>query len=334
MMNRPRSCVGRVASRGVPVAWRTGLSAAALLFALALPGDSVAAALFTVGPDDPASFFPVPRALTPLTTGAVVGAGTNLGDGSVGFNGGLAFRPGSTPADDRLFAVGNDALFNSTLYSVATGGSGLASVLPLGAGFAGGLAWHAGEDAFYVVASNFLGASSLHRVPAAGGISSVEFVADIGFGFVGGLTYNADDGKLYAISTDVLGVPRVLNAITLGPTPTVAPLFSLGDGSLAFNGGLAYNALGDVFYAVSNDASFASTLNTFTLAGAGAFDVVGAIGVGFGNSALALVPGVIVTPVPEPAGETLAATALALLALLGAAPRARRRRRGGLATNA
>ncbi len=305
-----------------------GRAATALLIAaLVFPTFTNATTLFTVGPDDPTSFFPVPRALTPLTTAGVVGAATNLGDGSVGFTGGLAFRPGATLVDDRLFTVGNDSLFASTLYSVKTDGSGLAAEIGLGFGFGGGLAWHGGEAAFYAIASDFLGASTLHRVPAAGVISSVELVGSLGFGFIGGLTYNADDGKLYGISADSFGVPRVLNAITLGPTLTVDPLFALGDGSLGFNGGLAYDALADLFYIISNDFLFTSTLNTFTLAGAGAFDVVGGIGVGYGNRGLAFVPGVIVTPVTEPPGIAVLALALVLLAFMTGSRSAWRRRR-------
>ena len=84
---------------------------------------------------------------------------------------------------------------------------------------------------------------------------------------------------------------------------------------------------------VGNDALFASTLYSFALAGAGAFDPVGGIGIGFGNVALTLAPGVVVTPVPEPSAALLSIAGLLTLALLaGGWPVGRRHRGGGVAT--
>lgn len=294
-----------------------------LLATLTVPGIAGGVALYTIGADDPGSLFPVPRALTPLSTAGTVGAGTNLGDGSIGFNGGLAFRPGATPVDDLLFTVGNDSSLASSLYSVGTDGAGLTPVLGLGSGFTGGLAWHGAEQAFYTIASDLFGASALYRIPTAGGISGVDFVGDLGFGFIGGLTFNEDNGKLYAISTDLLGVPRVLSAITLGPTLSVDTVFTFAGSGFAVNGGLAYEASSDLFYAIRNDSGFNSTLGTFTLASAGAFDVIGGLGFGFGNRGLTLGPDVVITPVAEPSTLSMMITMLVLL-LLATADRARR----------
>jgi hypothetical protein len=60
----------------------------------------------------------------------------------------------------------------------------------------------------------------------------------------------------------------------------VTRLFNLGDGSVSFNGGLLFDSSGGQFYAISNDNLGNSTLETFTLSGAGAFTPLFSIGPG------------------------------------------------------
>jgi hypothetical protein len=289
--------------------------------ASALLGVGVAAhatALYTVGPDG----LSTPRTLTVLTTAGVPSAVTDLGDGSVGFNGGLAYRPG----DDRLYAAGTgfpSGAPQSNLHRFSTAGSDFASVSDLTASagtavaFTGGLAYRGGgDDAFYLIANDSLGASSLFR--QAAGSSALESLGDLGILGSAGLTYNADDDKLYVVASDSFGVPRSLSSITLGVTPTVAFVFDLGDGNSAFNGGLAYDAANDLFYVIANDSFANSSLDTFSLAGAGSLATVAAnFGAGFLNASLALAPA---APVPEPGS-----IALLVIGLLGLAATMHRR---------
>jgi hypothetical protein len=291
-----------------------GLIASALL---GLGGAAHATALYTVGPD---TVF-TPRTLTALTTAGVPTAITDLGDGSVGFNGGLAYRPG----DDRLYAAGTAfplGVPQSNLHRLSTTGSDFTSVLDLTAiagttvAFTGGLAYRSGDDAFYLIANDSFGASSLFR-HAAGG-STLESLGDLGIFGSAGLTYNADDDKLYVVASDSFGVPRSLSSITLGVTPAVAFVFDLGDGSSAFNGGLAYDDANNLFYVIANDSFANSSLDTFTLAGAGTLATLAAnFGPGFLNASLTLGPA---APIPEPGS-----IGLLVMGLLGLAATLRRR---------
>jgi hypothetical protein len=98
----------------------------ALGFLLAVSGASLTAEpfLFTIGPDN--NF--VPRSFTSISVDASsVTSLFNLGDGSLGFNGGLTFRP----TDGLFYAIANDGSGNSTIQSFSLAGAGtLTSVLP------------------------------------------------------------------------------------------------------------------------------------------------------------------------------------------------------------
>jgi hypothetical protein len=277
--------------------------------AVAAPFAAHADALFTIGPDaDP--FFPVPRVLNqlPKTAPVVAAPLATLGDGSIGFNGGLAYHTSSA----LLYSIGNDFLGDSTLYRMTTLGGSLTSVAGLGTGFNGGLAYNPDNDNFYAIANDMFGASSLYEVTAAG-VATALGTGPIGSGFYGGLTYNADDGKLYAIAGT--GVMRSVVEIDIVDIATVVamPLFDLGDGSLSFNGGLAYDDAADLFYVIGNESFVNSALFSFTLDGGGTdLTPIGtSFGQGFLNIGLALAPEV--TPVSEPPTLSL----VALIALLG-----------------
>jgi len=75
-----------------------------------------------------------------------------------GFTGGLAWRP----EDGLFYAVANDFLGNSMLYSI---NSGSATSLPVIMGTAkyGGLAWDSGSGFFYVIGIDELAESTLYR---------------------------------------------------------------------------------------------------------------------------------------------------------------------------
>jgi hypothetical protein len=193
---------------------------------------------------------------------------------------------------------------------MTTGGGSLTSIGGLGQGFNGGLAHDPVSGSLYAIANDFLGNSTLYSV-SAGGVPAP--LGPVGVGFYGGLTFNADDGMLYAMAGDAFGVMRRVMAIDIG-TAAATPLFDLADGSLGFNGGLAYDDVADLFYVIGNDFLANSALFTFTLAGAGA-DLTAldaAFGQGFLNVGLALGPEV--TPPPPPAVSEPPSAALLLLA--------------------
>jgi hypothetical protein len=263
------------------------------------------ASLFSVGPDANQ----VPRSFD-----AVGASGATsqflLGDGSLGFNGGLTYRA----ANASFYAVANDSSGNSSLVSFTPAGSGSYSTVgSLGSGFLGGLAYNSADGNFYAVSSDFLGNATLNRISADG--STVTALGVIGMGNYGGLAYNPDDGKLYAISGDAFGVQSKLNAIDIA-TATVASTTDLGDGSLSFNGGLAYDDDANLFYAISNDFMGSSALDSFTVGGSATPTVVAALGQGYLNAGLAWVsdnPGGGGS-VPEPGSTLLIAAALLSLA--------------------
>ena len=291
--------------------------------AVALPFAAHANALFTIGPDaNPV--FPVPRVLNQLPTTAPVGAAplATLGAGSIGFNGGLAYNTSSA----LLYSIGNDSAGSSTLYSMTTLGGTLTSIAPLGTGFNGGLAYNSADANLYAIANDMFAASSLYEVTATG-VATALGTDPLGIGFYGGLTFNPDDGKLYAIAGDSLGVMRIVVKIDIA-TVAATPLFDLGDGSLSFNGGLAYDDAANLFYVIGNDFLANSALFSFTLGGAGTdLTPIGtSFGQGFLNIGLALAPEVTPPTVSEPPTLSL----VALIALLGLAGRRLNSRAAGL----
>jgi hypothetical protein len=90
-------------------------------------------------------------------------------------------------------------------------------------------------------------------------------------------TVSAQATILFALSGDDFGTPRRVNQIDTS-TMTVTTLFDLGDGSIGFFG-LTY--ANDRFYTMGDDGSGASTLHSFTLAGAGATTALFGLGSGF-----------------------------------------------------
>ncbi|MFT7772950.1 hypothetical protein [Roseateles sp.] len=270
--------------------------------ALLLPVHALAA-LVSIGPD--ADF--VPRSLRSLSSPAPI---ASLGSGALAFNGGLVFDAGSS----RLFGIANDSFGNSQLYSFTAAGGGLTALgSRLGQGFYGGLALDPLTGNFYGVADDMLGGATLYAISAAGTATSL---GAIGSGYYGGLAWA--DGKLYAMAGDALGVQRSVYAIDIA-TASASLLFSLGDGSLGFNGGLAYDDVADLFYTIGNDSFGNSSLYAFTAGGAGAdlAELGSPFGQGFINAGLAIVPaGLVQEPLSE--SPTLPLVVLALfIASLG-----------------
>ena len=285
---------------------------------LAVCGAVQATALLTIGPDDPGALFPVPRELTALSTAGVASPVATLSDGSQAFNGGLAYRPSGSGGAEHLYAIANDSLGQSTLYRLDVDGGNLTAILSLGVGFTGGLAYDPGLDALYAIQTDLFSTqpgSSLFRVDLTSGPTLTALGALTGIyggGFGGGLTLNVSDGMLYGTAWDDVGNPRRLNAINRSSASDTT-VFDLGDGDLAFNGGLAYDPVSDAFFAIANDFAANSTLMTFLLSGAGTLSAVGAsFGQGFLNAGLAFAPEV--TPPPPPTVSEPSTLALMLLA--------------------
>jgi len=264
-------------------------------------GTAIAAdPLYAFGPDGNG----VGRVLSQVAPSA---PGVALGDGTAAFNGGLTYLA----SDERFYAIQNDASGNSALTSfTAAAPTTLATPRMLGMGFYGGLAADSDSSTLYAVASDPVGASTLYRIDPATGATAL---AALGFGYYGGLAFDSADGDLYAIGADDFGVQRRVSKIDLDAAggPSVTSLFDLGDSSLGFQGGLAFDASMQRFVVIGNDMFSRSSLYAFSTIGATSLvDLATPVGVGFVNAGLAFAPA---AAVPEPSTTLLFAAALPLL---------------------
>jgi hypothetical protein len=258
--------------------------------------------LYTFGPDGNG----VGRVLSRIVPPA---PGVALGDGTAAFNGGLAY----VASEERFYAISNDASGHSALTSfTAAAPTAMATPRALGTGFYGGLAADGDSSTLYAVASDPVGASTLYRIDPATGVTAV---AALGVGYYGGLAFDSADGDLYAIGADDFGVQRRVSRIDLDAAggPSVTTLFDLGDSSLGFQGGLAFDASMKRFVVIGNDMFAHSSLYAFSTSGATSLlDLATPVGVGFVNAGLAFAPA-SVPAVPEPSSVLLLAAALPLL---------------------
>lgn len=292
-------------------------AACSLALALGAAAPARAAPTYTFGPDGQG----VGRVFGTVAPGTATPL-ASLGDGSVAFNGGLAY----SSAAGRFFAIGNDSLGNASLVSFTAAAPGTFTVnQPLAvAGFTGGLAVNG--NLLYAVATDATGASSLYSMDLTGG--SLNLLGALSGALYAGLAYDADDGLLYGIAADASGVARSVRRISLAGAVSDSELFQLGDGSLAFNGGLAYDDQADLFNVIANDVMASSGLMSFDLTGSASLAALGAsFGSGYLNAGLAIGPpgggggGGGGNTVPEPATPALV---LALALAWAAARRAAR----------
>jgi hypothetical protein len=122
-----------------------------------------------------------------------------------------------------------------SLSSVSPAGT-LTTLFPLGAGFTGGLAFDPSSNLFYAVSSNQEAASVLNSISWTGVVTPLF---SLGYGFYGGLAYAGAPGTFYTIGGDAGGVQRSLYSISLaGGSANL--IEDLEDGSLSFDGGMAY----------------------------------------------------------------------------------------------
>lgn len=243
-----------------------------------------AGTLYTIGPDSTMSW---PTGFYSVSTGGTATWQFDLGDGSLGFNGGLAFNP----FNNLFYAIANDSGGNSSLVSFSPwGGGAFTPIGGLGQGFVSGLAYSTSDGYLYGISTDWLGNSSLSRISLGGAVTPL---GSLGSGFIGGrgLTFRPADGLLYGVSAGALGTPclfQSIDPVALPPTQ----LFDFCSGSAWFDGGVAWSWADGLFYVISNDWS-GSTLQTLTPAGT--LTPVGVIGGGFWNVGL-----VDATPIPEP----------------------------------
>jgi hypothetical protein len=301
------------------------LSACALAWTLLAGGATPALAgpTYSVGPDGSG----IGRVLSTVAPGAATSVAA-LGDGSVAFNGGLVY----SGATSQFYAIGNDGIGNSSLVSFSAAAPGsftLNQGLSVG-GFTGGLALSG--STLYAVSTDFNGNSALYSLDLTGG--NLTLLGALSGALYTGLTFDADDGLLYGIAADEFGVGRSVRRISLAGGVSDVELFRLGDGSLGFNGGLAYDDQADLFKVIANDAAAASALMSFDLTGSSSLTALGgSFGFGYLNAGLAIGPaagggvggggggGGGGNTVPEPATPALL---LALALAWAAVPRARR----------
>lgn len=286
----------------------------AALTALLVAASHAAPVPYTLGPDPSG----IGRVLTALDAVGTPAPLFTLGDGSTTFNG-LSYRTG----DGRFYAVSNDAFGSSSLVSFAGSGPGtLTTIAPLGEGVVG-MTHRSSVDGFYAVSTSSTGESTLLLVTPTGSAGVVGAPGSLGIGFIGGLAFGSSTDLLYGIAADLFGVPRVLNAIDLD-AGTATALFELGDGSLAFNGGLAYDDVAGEFRVIGSDFTGASSLYSFDLSGATSLAALGGIGPGYLNASLVMAPALDPRPAPEPGTLSLLLAAVLGVRFLSATPRHRR----------
>lgn len=251
-----------------------------LVWALLGSGAAQAGLTYSFGPDDQS----IGRVFSTVAPAGATALAT-LGDGSAAFNGGLVY----SATAGRFFAIANDGSGASSLvaFSAAAPGSfTLNQALSVG-GFTGGLALNG--STLYAVSTDGNGFSSLYSMDLTGG--SLSLLGTLTGALYAGLAFDADDGRLYGIAADDFGIARSVRRIDLTGGVSDTELFQLGDGSLAFNGGLAYDAATDLFQVIANDALADSRLMRFDLTGAASLTALGgSFGAGYLNAGLALGP--------------------------------------------
>jgi hypothetical protein len=262
-----------------------------LLLAVAAPHAWASTTFWSIS-GDPGNFF-VPDQFSSInsSTSSVTNVAT-LGDGSLGFNGGLVIGPGGG-----LYGIANDSFGASSLYGIQSNGafSLIGTAGGLGFGFLDGLAWDSGNSTFYAGVEDSLGNTSLYSIST--GAVATALGKNLGTGY-SGLAYDSFNGLFYGIGNDSSGFSTLYNFSLGGPVSSV--------GSLGFGfGALTYDAAANVFWAISPVNNAGSQLFQITPGGV-ASSAFMTLGDGFVELAVAT---------PEPASS--AEVSAGLLALTG-----------------
>ena len=263
------------------------LTAAAMPQANAATFFAIGADLNTFVPNQLSSVTSSPQAVTPLAT---------LGDGSLGFNGGLTTGPGGT-----LYGIANDSTGAGSLYTIQSNGtlSLVGAAGGLGFGFLGGLAFNPGVSNFYAAVNDPLGNTTLDSITTGG--TPTALGVSLGTGF-SGLAFDTANGLFYGIGNDNTGFSTLFSFTQAGPVNTV--------GGLGFGfGALTYDAASDVFWAIGPVNNAGSQL--FQISPAGALSApLFTLGDGFVELAVTQAPA---PASPEP--EVIAMTGSGLIGL-------------------
>jgi hypothetical protein len=216
-----------------------------------------------------------------------------LGDGSLGFNGGLTEGPGGG-----LFGVANDSFGASSFYSVGLDGSIslIGSAGGLGTGFLGGLAYDSANGTFFAAVLDGLGNTSLYRITPGG--TGVALGQSLGTGF-SGLTYDSQNGLFYGIGNDSSENSTLYDFSLGGPVNTIG---ALGVGF----GGLTYDPTLNAFWVIQGVNNAGSQLFQISPAGAESNSLM-TLGDGFAELA-------VTTTTPEPSTEFEMGAGLILVA--------------------
>jgi len=231
---------------------------------------------------DPNNFF-VPDQFSsidiPLQTANTI---ATLGDGSLGFNGGLTAGPGGG-----LYGIANDSFGAGSFYSIGLDGSAalIGTAGELGTGFLGGLAYDTSNDTFFAAVLDGLGNTSLYRITPGG--TAVSLGMNLGTGF-SGLAYDSQNGLFYGIGNDNSGNSTLYDFSLGGPVNTVG---ALGVGF----GGLTYDPTLNAFWVIQGVNNAGSQLFQISPAGAESNSLM-TLGDGFAELA-------VTTTTPEPSTE-------------------------------
>jgi hypothetical protein len=202
---------------------------------LALQVAASATSLWTIS-DDPNNFVPDQLSFANSTLQTVTTVAT-LGNGSLGFDGGLTTGPGGV-----LYAIANDSTGAGSFYRVQPNGSTalVGTAGGLGFGFSGGLAYDSANGTFYAAVEDTFGNSSLYSITP--GAVSAALSENLGTGF-SGLAYDSANGLFYGIGNDTTGFSTLYDFSLGGPVNLVG---ALGSGF----GGLTYDSASNVFWAI------------------------------------------------------------------------------------
>ena len=273
---------------------KSGVSAIAIAASTLFCSAASAATTFWAISGDPANFYVPDQLSTVDLTAQSVTTVTTLGDGSLGYNGGLVLGPNGS-----LYAIANDSAANGSFYKIQQDGttSLIGSAGGLGAGFFGGLAYDSATALFYAADLDSLGNTSLYSITTGGVATALG--QNLGTGF-SGLAYDASDGLFYGIGNDDTGFSTLYDFSLGGPVNTIG---ALGYGF----GGLTYDPVHNVFWAISPVNNSGSQLFQITAAGEES-NAYMTLGDGFVELAAN-----INTPEPAPAFECAVCLALIFL---------------------
>jgi hypothetical protein len=247
---------------------------------------------FSISGDPNNSYVPDQWSSLTSSPGSVTMIAT-LGDGSLGFNGGLTQGPGAA-----LYGIANDSLGDSSLYLIQPNGatSLVGTAGGLGSGFLGGLAWDSSTSTLYAAALDTLGNTTLYSITSGGVASSTGLALGTGFS---GLAYDSANGLFYGIGNDNTGFSTLYDFSLGGPVSAVGTGLGYGFGALT------YDPAANQLWAISPVNNASSQLFQVTAGGA-ASSAFYTLGDGFDE--LAVTQGAVGTGVPEPTGAlTLAA---------------------------